>query len=214
MKYYAMIGGERRGPYELERLAEAGVRPDTYVWCKGMPDWEKAEDVADICRMFRIRIHDLMHPGSVDALRSVDNVPQSDIQSPPEGQNYSPSRFGRYLQETDQPDLPTVDEIEERRDTHARPSNMLPWAILSILFFPITGIIAVMMALKCRRAWEEAKSHDVGNDGESVGRQPENDNARDMRRLAHDFCQAAKLWTGVSFFLGLVLYAFLIRMAL
>ena len=32
MKYYAMIDGERRGPYELDRLAEAGVRPETYVY--------------------------------------------------------------------------------------------------------------------------------------------------------------------------------------
>lgn len=46
MRYFAMIDGERRGPFELSQLADAGVRPGTYVWCKGMDDWEKAEDVA------------------------------------------------------------------------------------------------------------------------------------------------------------------------
>ncbi len=43
MRYFAMIDGERRGPFGLDELADAGVRPDTYVWCKGMSDWEKAE---------------------------------------------------------------------------------------------------------------------------------------------------------------------------
>ena len=62
MRYFAMIDGERRGPFELDRLAEAGVGPDTYVWCKGMADWQKAEDVADICRYFRQHLSDIMHP--------------------------------------------------------------------------------------------------------------------------------------------------------
>ena len=35
MRYFAMIGGEQRGPYELTELSEAGVTPETYVWCKG-----------------------------------------------------------------------------------------------------------------------------------------------------------------------------------
>ena len=62
MKYFAIIEGEKQGPFELEQLAEAGVRPSTYVWCKGMADWEKAENVADICRMYRGRLYDLLHP--------------------------------------------------------------------------------------------------------------------------------------------------------
>lgn len=199
MKYYAMIDGERRGPFELDRLAEAGVRPDTYVWCKGMADWQKAEDVADICRMFRIRIHDLMHPGSVDALARLSAEPPA----AEEPQPASPSRFGRYLQQADQPDLPTLDEIEERRDTGVAPANMLVWAIVSTLFFPITGIAAIMMALKSRKQWTESQtpSEDGSTQKDEEG----------LRRQAHDYCQAAKMWTGVSFCLGLVFYGCLIR---
>lgn len=51
-----MIDGEQKGPMNLEDLAEAGVRPDTYVWCKSLPDWMKASDVPDICRYFRLRL--------------------------------------------------------------------------------------------------------------------------------------------------------------
>ncbi len=53
MKYFAMIDGQRTGPWELWQLPEAGVTPDTYVWCKGMTDWRKAEVVADVCRYYR-----------------------------------------------------------------------------------------------------------------------------------------------------------------
>lgn len=51
-----MIEGRQYGPIELDDMVREGVRPDTYVWCKGMPDWVKAEDVPDICRYFRQRL--------------------------------------------------------------------------------------------------------------------------------------------------------------
>ena len=75
MRYFAMIEGERRGPYELAELADAGVRPDTYVWCKGMDDWQMAEDVADICRFYRQRIFDLTHPTRSEIARPANSAP-------------------------------------------------------------------------------------------------------------------------------------------
>ena len=37
-------------------MPKEGVRPDTYVWCKGMDDWMPADEVPDICRYFRQRL--------------------------------------------------------------------------------------------------------------------------------------------------------------
>lgn len=51
-----MIGDRRVGPLELDDMVKEGVRPDTYVWCKGMADWMPASDVPDICRYFRMRL--------------------------------------------------------------------------------------------------------------------------------------------------------------
>lgn len=51
-----MIGGQQYGPMTLDEMAREGVRPDTYVWCKGMDDWTPATDVPDICRYFRQRL--------------------------------------------------------------------------------------------------------------------------------------------------------------
>lgn len=56
MKYFAMIGGRQYGPMELDEMVREGVRPDTYVWCKGMDDWTTADEVPDICRYFRQRL--------------------------------------------------------------------------------------------------------------------------------------------------------------
>ncbi|MDE6695255.1 MAG: DUF4339 domain-containing protein [Muribaculaceae bacterium] len=56
MKYFAMIDGRQYGPMELDEMVKEGVRPDTYVWCKGMDDWTEASEVPDICRYFRQRL--------------------------------------------------------------------------------------------------------------------------------------------------------------
>lgn len=56
MKYFAMIDGRQYGPMELDEMVREGVRPDTYVWCKDMADWEPASEVPDICRYFRQRL--------------------------------------------------------------------------------------------------------------------------------------------------------------
>ncbi len=73
MKYFAMIDGRQYGPMEIEDMVKEGVRPDTYVWCKQMADWERAEDVPDICRYFRQRLSGTLpsqkYFGSQDAAR-------------------------------------------------------------------------------------------------------------------------------------------------
>lgn len=56
MKYFAMIEGRQYGPMALDEMPRVGVRPDTYVWCKGMTDWIEAAEVPDICRYFRQRL--------------------------------------------------------------------------------------------------------------------------------------------------------------
>lgn len=78
MKYFAMIDGRRYGPMELEEMVREGVRPDTYVWCKGMEDWEMASEVPDICRYFRQRLSGTL-PSQMEArARQVKDNPLDD----------------------------------------------------------------------------------------------------------------------------------------
>ncbi len=74
MKFFAMIDGQQKGPLELEEVADAGVRPDTYVWCKGMPDWAPASQVPDICRYFRLRLAGVLPPKGGNAAARQDKM--------------------------------------------------------------------------------------------------------------------------------------------
>ena len=47
-EYYLADGGQRRGPFPIEQLRAQGLTPDTLVWCPGMAQWERAEDVIEL----------------------------------------------------------------------------------------------------------------------------------------------------------------------
>lgn len=189
MKYFAIIEGKQKGPFELNQLAEEGVRPNTYVWCKGMADWEKAEDVADICRMFRNRLYDLMHPTPAIAEKNLSDNQDSlkekeDYGTPPP----SPTRFDRYLSDTNA-HIPSLEEIDAMENKDVPPANVLPLALIAtILFFPPSGVAAIYFSIKSRKLWKTGQ-----------------------REEAHSYCRSAKMWTGITFCLGLIFYAFLIR---
>lgn len=93
MKYFAMIGDRQIGPFDLEDVVAQGVRPDTYVWCKGMPDWAMAMDVPDICRYFRQRLS-----GSLPAVASpVSDSFNTDIQEQEELIGQLPPRLQGFV---------------------------------------------------------------------------------------------------------------------
>ena len=181
MKYYAMIDGEQKGPFELNDLPAAGVRPGTYIWCKGMSDWEKAEDNADVCRLFRNRLYDIMHPDPVPAVTEVQQVKEEPSQSP--------TRFDAYMRDSGE-HIPTIEEIEAAKDKHVPPASMIGYAWLVTIFcFVPTGIIALVYAYKSKSAWKKGEAE-----------------------TAHEYCRSAKMWTGITFFIGLIFYAFLMAL--
>lgn len=201
MKYYAMICGERRGPYELEMLSEAGVRPDTYVWCKGMADWELAKDVPDVCRMFRRRIYDLMHPGSLDSQRERENaVAQEKSAELRAGAGLMRRAHSVNDQIEEQGGLPTVAEIEERKPKDVAPENMTLWAVLAIVVFFPFGIRALIYSNKSKMQWKQQA--EMPEDKSSL--------RKGLREEAHENCRAAKMWAGISLFIGLIFWAYLL----
>ena len=188
-KYYAMIDGERKGPFSLEELPGVGVRPSTYIWCKGMPDWQKAEENADICRLFRNHLYDIMHPTIAPSSLDANDLDKYKVQPDNQDRKYS-SRFDGFLKETGE-SLPTIEEIEEKKDKSTPPVSMIGYAwLVTILCFPPTGIAALVYAYKSKKAWQN---------GENT--------------MAHDFNRSAKMWTGISFFVGLICYGFLLAFA-
>ena len=203
MRYFAMIDGERRGPFELQQLAEAGVRPDTYVWCKGMDDWEKAEDVADICRFYRQRIFDLMHP-------SMSSAPKSDNASPESQEMTADDPYAdvplKYRQMARRSGIEPGPKTEVTPDTSRPPSPTLFISLFLTLFcFPFTGFVAIYYSYKARQAWLESQRSESKNN-----RQLYNEQEREaLRKQAHDYDRQAKMWIGITFFIGMIFYAFI-----
>lgn len=197
MKYFAMIDGERRGPFDLSELHDAGVLPETYVWCKDMDDWEKAEDVADICRFYRRRIFDLMHPQA--------SAPEPQTSPDPDGDPYGqfPVRYREFVRrEGADPIIP--DEPEE--DLAMPPASMLPVSlVLTLLCCPVTGLVAIYWSVMSRRAWEEMRR----GESKSSKKLYTDEERSAYSRMAHDYARKAKMWCGITFFLGFILYAFI-----
>lgn len=196
-KYYAMIDGEQKGPFTLEELPAAGVRPGTYIWCKGMPEWQKAEENADVCRLFRNHLYDLMHPGDQTAPEVPQPVDKEDPNNPWKVKPDTPkdphaSRFDAFLNQAGEEPLPTLDEIDARQDKTLPPVSMIgyAWLVTIFCFFP-TGIVALVNAYKTRKAWKAG------------------DNA-----LSYEYNRKAKMWTGITFFIGVILYGLFLALSM
>lgn len=211
MRYFAMIDGRRTGPWELWQLPEAGVTPETYVWCKGMADWRKAEEVADICRYFRQHLAGIEPEGSPYARReeSAESVktPSTDNAS----EEGLPTRFSGF----GFPTPPSPEGLFEPADLTKPPVSMLVPAILATLFcFPVTGFVGIYYAVATRRLWQAAESAGDGKSAPTAIKDTESGHASDrdtLRREAYDASRAARMWTGVTFFLGLIFWAFVFR---
>jgi hypothetical protein len=51
MKFYMVIGGQRKGPFALEELPEHGLEHDTLVWHAGLSRWERADKLPALREM-------------------------------------------------------------------------------------------------------------------------------------------------------------------
>ena len=191
-KYYAMIDGVQKGPFSLQQLPEAGVRPSTYIWCKGMQDWQKAEDDPEVCRLFRNHLYDKMHPSDAPQQNNISVEDNRWKVQPDEPKGPPPSKFDRFLQQAGEDPLPTLEEIDSKEDKTNPPISMIGYAWLVTIFcFPPTGIAALVYAYKSKNAWKKGENN-----------------------LAHDLNRKAKMLTGISFFIGIIGYGLFMALSM
>lgn len=184
-KYFAMIEGRRQGPFELSQLPDAGVTPDTYVWCRGMEDWEKAAKVADICRFYRQRLSGTLPVENITGERPSDSNPISRLSDA----EVSP-KLGDIMREVNRLYL---EQEEERRNPTTAPRVSLALAIASTLIcFPPTGFVAIYQCVRASNLWKSA---------------PEGEEGREQRVAAHDAARLARMWTGITLCFGLIAWA-------
>lgn len=194
--YFAMVDGEKVGPFPLEEMADRGVGPDTYIWTKGMDDWEPAGDNADICRFFRRRIFDSMHPSPAFP-EPAENDGTSEIQKDMNDGAEEKMPASGYP-------FPMPDD--EPADIDNPPTPLLAISILmTFLCFPVTGLVAIYYAVLSRKAWNDALRSE-SKKGRNLYTDQER---RDCKRAAHSYARSAKMWIGITFFMGMILYAFI-----
>lgn len=52
MKVFILIDGVQQGPYTHEQLEQMNLAPDTYVWHKGLPEWQRAAQCQETAYLF------------------------------------------------------------------------------------------------------------------------------------------------------------------
>lgn len=178
MKYFAIIDDKQCGPFLPQEMPAAGVRPSTYVWCKGMDDWQPAREVADICRFYRNHIYDICHPAPSSVVETPPSAP-----TPTVNENIPP-RFRAFI-----PADTEISPTHNEEDTTQPPKTWMPLAIIATIFFFFpTGVVAIIMSHRADRLWKEGKAAE-----------------------SHEVARKAKMLTGFSFCIGLILFALLIR---
>ena len=193
VRYFARIDKKQVGPLTITELLNAGVRPTTYVWCKGMADWQQAAEVPDLCRAMR-RVLAGLDPETgkertATAAAPADDVPASkfDPLNPPTNRR----EMAEYLRQA-------IEEAEQ----NARPDYSVPpqgvsifMAVLAtILCFPLTGLFAIWFAYRCRACWE--RSRQEGIDAETRS---------ECQRSAHDNARLYRMMIGITFCIGIIM---------
>lgn len=154
-KYFARINGEQIGPLELNELIEAGVGPDTYIWHKGLPDWIRARQDGDVCRMCRNYLYDLAHPESNnDAAQKLQAQRAAELEK-------LPPLFRQMIEKDGTPfEMPP----EKKEDYSTPPRSRIVEAILVTLFCsPLLGLAAIFFAYSAQKAWaagQKEKAYD------------------------------------------------------
>lgn len=199
MKYYAYIDGNQEGPFDLNELISVGVRPSTFIWCKTMDDWHRADEVEEVRELFR------HHLGQIDdAKRSVapsEHQQEKNDQYPDtedEGPDLSdiPPRFRYYVKKSGT--VPGPPKSLEP-DINQAPQISMVLAVISmvICFFP-AGIASVVYTYKSQKAWHEA-----------MELQRQGQEATDLKTQAHEYARLAKMWLGLAVALGIIAWTLL-----
>lgn len=185
-KYFAIIDDKCQGPFNLDELKGVGVGPNTYVWCKTMSDWQPALEVGEISDYFRQSLRK-----TTERQAPLDNLEKDNGED-----NYFNRFFARYGVE--------FSKMEESEDMDIPPQTSIVAAVLMTLFcFPITGFVGIYYTIKSRKEWANA----VRSESDSSQCLYTSEERREFKMYAHHYARMAKMWIGITFFMGFILYA-------
>ena len=111
-EYYYLNGNVRMGPFALETLRHAPIKPDTPVWNATLPDWTEARLLPELQPFF----------ASTYAPSSIQQPPPPPVPPPYTRQPPGNAYFGSVNYYQSAPIRPPM------------PDNYMVWSILSLIF--------------------------------------------------------------------------------
>lgn len=194
MKYFARIDDKQIGPLTLSELVEAGLRPSDYVWHKGMADWERADEVPEVCRGMRRYLAG--YDPETGELRSAPAAGPAKAKE--KGNAAADTGDDAMIGGNARMWLRNIPEGPDRVDYTVKPRVSVTLAILATLCcFPLTGLVAIWYAMKCTAHWKMATQPGIAAA-----------DADRLRRMAHNDARLYKMMMGITFCLGLLMIGF------
>lgn len=121
--------GEQSGPFTMEELAAKGpLSPNTYVWFKGMADWQKIDAVPELADM--VQVAEQEPEGEFPS--EMPPVPEFAAQQPQSAQmpQYGPVQYAAQ---------------QPAEMVPKRPPHNLFWSIVALIFCcSIPAIVAII----------------------------------------------------------------------
>lgn len=150
-KYFVRLNRTTQGPFTLSELVQRDIRPSTYVWAKGMREWQRAEDVPDICRAMRFVLAGLPIPG--EPCNDEITPRQNHTETQQEQQQGAPTPFG----------FRSIPEPPRNIDYDVKPKGISIFmaVLITIFLFPLTGLITIWYACKFRYLWQSSEAENI-----------------------------------------------------
>lgn len=187
MKYFARIDKKNVGPFSLSQLVETGIRPSTYIWHKGLPDWIPASEDPEVCRGIRRYLAGFdpetgapIHSLSSSAL-TAQRESKEDSSTESATQPHSVRSFPEPADSTDYNIPPTG-------------VSVIMAVVVTICCFPLTGFVAIFFAMRSKANWKMSEQEGIDEKTRSI-----------YRHNSHNDARIYRMMVGISFFLGLIL---------
>lgn len=199
MKFFARINDKQVGPLTLTELVESGVRPSDYIWHKGMPDWMRADEVPDVCRGMRRYLAGYDPETGELRTRRDDTVGNDDMSAPMYGEAIKDKPSESPDEENVRQWMRSLPEGPDTTDYTKKPRgvSIIVAILVTLLCFPLTGLIALWYGFKSVAHWKTSCMEDV-NPNEKMEHQ----------RQAHNYARLYKMMIGISIFMGMIMVGF------
>lgn len=166
MQYFMIIDGQQRGPFQRDMLVMQGLRPDTYVWREGMPNWAPASTMPELA--------DLLIEESAfgSYARPEEPVPPYNANGNAQG-GFRSSAYGQQ---------PYGQQLYGQPAAH---TNWYPWAIVSMVLGILSSFIGMILGIIA--IVKAKKANDMYNQGLNTEARSINSTAMTLTILAFVF---------------------------